>query len=59
MGIGNDLFNYCISIYRLVCLSKSAFKNYNELLQKSLDNANNFGIDMALVVLRSTASISI
>lgn len=54
LGVGNDLFEYCKNVERIICPSKDAYSNYDEILGV----ARNLSKDkIILIALGPTASI--
>lgn len=54
MGIGNDLFDNCSSVRRIICPCKNAYSRYAEILQRSSELPQD---TLILVALGPTASI--
>ncbi len=40
IGVGNDLFDGCHSIHRILCPKTNAFNRYDEILEKTIEMAN-------------------
>lgn len=55
MGVGNDLFDECKSIRRILCPARNAFDKYDEILSRIIDFASDD--DLILMALGPTASI--
>lgn len=55
MGIGNDLFDKCKSVRRILCPAINAFNKYNEILSSTIENAHKD--DLILIALGPTASV--
>lgn len=54
LGIGNDLFNNCKSIKRILCPSRNAFNVYNKIINKVVNNINKN--NLILLALGPTAT---
>lgn len=54
LGVGNDLFDNCISIKRILCPSKNSFSVYNTILNKVSENADD---RLILIALGPTATV--
>ena len=54
LGIGNDLFNNCNSMKRILCPSENCFLKYNQILRSVKKNINS---ELVLIALGPTASV--
>lgn len=54
LGVGNDLFNGCSSIERILCPAVDAFAHYDEILSKVLETNRS---KMVLLALGPTATV--
>ena len=54
LGVGNDLFNNCKSIERIICPSLNAFLNYREIVDKALMLPKS---KLVLIALGPTATV--
>lgn len=55
LGLGNDLFDRCRSVRRLLCPATEAFKKYDEILNAAIQLAK--ADDLILIALGPTASV--
>ena len=55
LGIGNDLFNNCKSIKRILCPSKNAFNVYNKIINKVVNEVDKN--NLILIALGPTATV--
>lgn len=51
LGVGNDLFNNCNSIRRILCPAEHAFDCYDDILYKSIQIAESIASDSTLFII--------
>lgn len=56
-GVGNDLFDNILSIKRILGPAESAFDHYDELLEESINLANQLENPLVLIALGPTATV--
>lgn len=54
LGVGNDLFDSAVTIKRIICPSKNAFRNYDEIYEKTLLHGRD---QLVLIALGPTATV--
>ena len=55
LGVGNDLFDNCVSIRRILCPSKNAFGSYSAIYQAVAKHASR--TDLIIIALGMTATV--